>query len=724
MSQGQIKIKDLEFFYLVELTRQKIKPLSRWEKPLNETALQWLRSQGFYVEVIPRKTLLRKQVFETIFSTTSHYIDFYSNKFNNTHLRKDPLAQKSEGFLFGYPSCCVRQFIKQPYIQNNIKKEDQSILFHWACPDCRATYELLPYYNSIHRRTLERYDEEIRPLVSSPERSLRKFHKKAAIAAGIVLALSTGNLLSQTFPDTTHFIPISNDSDVDGLAYAEEFYLGTDYINPFTQEEGKNDGEFWSAFFKTLIDNLPTEEQAEQPYKIECHMDGIETCKKCGKEVDMGHIIIVNPLRNMELDIPYIGLHYMENGCFSYWGDIHEARVNMDALKKILFAYDPKHILSVKEDSDNDGLTDAEEDSLYLNPNDPDTDKDGLPDGADVAEQLIRLFPKLKEKADNAHSSVSFYPVFGIENCTICGSIHNMGYVEFTNPENGRTYKFHFNGLHALAHGSFAYDGTTNSDQRADAVKLYRTMKTHVLFIDGDSDNDGLTNEEELYFGYDPEKVDTNGDGVCDGMDLALSLTGIMDSLPTEPVQDGPYILHNYTRGVWNCLLCGDPINMGFMEIFNPKLSSDSLQVSYYAYHFLKKGSFAYEGRTGIEQWLEGRTDPIELAKYLDYLTGISSESPIISPDNFVLEQNYPNPFNPVTTIRFELPRSLHIELSIFDSGGKRIKTLFNCFKGAGSHSIQWDGTNESGVAVASGLYIYKLQSANFVLSKKMLLLR
>ena len=79
-TQMQIKIKDFEFFYLVELTRQKIKPLSRWEKPLNETALQWLRSQGFYVEVIPRKTLLRKQVFETIFSTTSHYIDFYINK--------------------------------------------------------------------------------------------------------------------------------------------------------------------------------------------------------------------------------------------------------------------------------------------------------------------------------------------------------------------------------------------------------------------------------------------------------------------------------------------------------------------------------------------------------------------------------------------------------------------------------------------------------------------
>ena len=93
-------------------------------------------------------------------------------------------------------------------------------------------------------------------------------------------------------------------------------------------------------------------------------------------------------------------------------------------------------------------------------------------------------------------------------------------------------------------------------------------------------------------------------------------------------------------------------------------------------------------------------------------------------PENFVLEQNYPNPFNPATTIRFKLSRSSHMKLAIFDSGGKRIKTLFNCLKNAGSHSIQWDGTNESGAAVASGLYIYKLQSGGFVLSKKMLLLR
>lgn len=724
MSQDQIKINDFEFYYLVELTRQKIKPLSRWEKPLSETTHCWLRRQGFYVDIIPRKTLLRKQIFETIFSKSSRYVDLYRHKFSNTPLRKGPLTQKLEGFLFGYPSCCVRQFIQQPYILNNLKKADQSILFHWACRDCRATYELLPYYHAIRRQTLEWYEQEIRPLVKADGGYKRRFPKKAAVAACIALWLSTGALYGQTTSDTTHFIPVSNDCDSDGLSYSEEFYLGTAYTYAFSQTDEKNDGEFWSTFFKSLIDSLPTEEQADQPYKIECMMRGMETCQKCGKEVNMGHIIIVNPLRNLELQIPYIGLHYMESGCFSYWGDIHKARVNIDTLKKILFAYDPKHILPVKEDSDNDGLTDAEEDSLYLNPSDPDTDKDGLPDGADVAEQLIRLFPKLKEEADSIHSSISFNSVKGLENCTVCGSTHNMGYVEFKNPENGRTYNIHYNGLHALAHGGFAYDGTTNSDQRADAVKLYRTMKTHMLFIDNDSDNDGLTDDEELYFGYNPNKADTDEDGVCDGMDLALSLTGIMDGLPNEPAADNPYLVHHYTYGSWNCLLCGEAINMGFMEIFNPGLGSDSLHISYYAYHFLKKGSFAYEGRTGGEQWLEGRIDPIQLSKYLDYLSEIHPGSSEKVPENFILKQNYPNPFNPKTAISYQLTAVSNVELTVYNILGQKVKTIVNKGQSAGPHSVIWDGTDNNNRTVSSGVYIYKLQAGNEKQSRKMLFLR
>jgi hypothetical protein len=80
------KEKLFEFYYLAELTLQKLKPLSRWEKPLDEKYQRWLKYKGFCIETIPRKTMLGKTVYETVFSTSSRYVDFYKRKFYNLHL--------------------------------------------------------------------------------------------------------------------------------------------------------------------------------------------------------------------------------------------------------------------------------------------------------------------------------------------------------------------------------------------------------------------------------------------------------------------------------------------------------------------------------------------------------------------------------------------------------------------------------------------------------------
>ena len=88
--------QDFEFYYLVELTKQKIKPLSRWEKPLNQNLIKWIQKQGLYVDTIPRKTILNREIIETIFSTSSHYLDFYHRRFYNTLLQKYVTSQQLE----------------------------------------------------------------------------------------------------------------------------------------------------------------------------------------------------------------------------------------------------------------------------------------------------------------------------------------------------------------------------------------------------------------------------------------------------------------------------------------------------------------------------------------------------------------------------------------------------------------------------------------------------
>ena len=74
------------------------------------------------------------------------------------------------------------------------------------------------------------------------------------------------------------------------------------------------------------------------------------------------------------------------------------------------------------------------------------------------------------------------------------------------------------------------------------------------------------------------------------------------------------------------------------------------------------------------------------------------------------LHQNYPNPFNPETVILYELPRTSQVEVVIFNLLGERIRTLVNQRQMAGQHRLPWDGRNEFGMPVPSGVYLYRVR--------------
>jgi len=93
-------------------------------------------------------------------------------------------------------------------------------------------------------------------------------------------------------------------------------------------------------------------------------------------------------------------------------------------------------------------------------------------------------------------------------------------------------------------------------------------------------------------------------------------------------------------------------------------------------------------------------------------------------PKKVVLSKNYPNPFNPTTTIRFGLPEKSKVTLMIFSTTGERVSILVNENLPEGYYQVQWDGTNDSGTPVASGLYIYELKTGEKRIVRKMLLVR
>jgi hypothetical protein len=86
---------------------------------------------------------------------------------------------------------------------------------------------------------------------------------------------------------------------------------------------------------------------------------------------------------------------------------------------------------------------------------------------------------------------------------------------------------------------------------------------------------------------------------------------------------------------------------------------------------------------------------------------------------SFALKQNYPNPFNPSTTIMFEVPKSSVVRLSVYDLLGREVSALLNERRDAGVHEVEFEGSN-----LASGVYFYRLQTGDFVQTKKLMILK
>jgi plastocyanin len=85
---------------------------------------------------------------------------------------------------------------------------------------------------------------------------------------------------------------------------------------------------------------------------------------------------------------------------------------------------------------------------------------------------------------------------------------------------------------------------------------------------------------------------------------------------------------------------------------------------------------------------------------------------------------NYPNPFNPSTTIRYTLAEEAYVTLKIYNTLGQEVATLANELQTAGDKSAVWNGTNQEGARVSSGIYIYRIQAGDFVRTQRMILMK
>jgi hypothetical protein len=108
----------------------------------------------------------------------------------------------------------------------------------------------------------------------------------------------------------------------------------------------------------------------------------------------------------------------------------------------------------------------------------------------------------------------------------------------------------------------------------------------------------------------------------------------------------------------------------------------------------------------------------------LDIDFNYSSTEPSVVPVAARLGQNYPNPFNPETTISYEMLQNGEVTINVYNLKGQKVKTLVNDTKAAGEHTVVWNGKDDSGNNVSSGVYFYKMQAGRYTSTKKMILMK
>jgi hypothetical protein len=711
-----LKKLNFDLSYLALLTMTGLKPLSRWEKGLNQTEKNILHN--FDLEILDVNRLLKNgdSTSETIFSVSAKLLHLYRDRFEGTAICHTPDVIRFEGHLFGYPGCCVESYIRNGYTKNQLIKQDQEILFHWSCPDCQITPLLIPYYQKIYEQCRQLFSE---PVVSSKTYDFKNPFKKA-ISIAASLTLFSGLIYpfenEQNSPPCSaqnphwFLLPENIDRDKD---YISDDYEAILEFNPSiadTDSNGMPDGiEFAKAIYSNY-QQLDSNPQTDSSYVQHYQMDGLEKCSICDSLFDMGYAEIINPIENLKLAVPYISLHhFLKHGSLQYEGNVHgRGIVNPALLDFIMTSKGPSHRTVVSGDGDQDCVPDTLEPFLGTDPLLPDSDNNATIDGVDWALRLasrIEALPR-EETEEKVYAVDHLYR--GVIPCPCCGEYINMGYLEIINPMKSSSMNIPYMDIHYLQRGSLTIESSVHQLNEI----LLSEDKPHQLTVLSDMDEDGLKDDEETALQTNPQDWDTDQNTIGDGEQLAKEMAAIIHTL--KP----PYIEHQQFWGLEKCEICDSTVNMGFIRVINPDMP-DSLEIPYIGLHYMEHGSFSYYGDLHV-----GRINPVKLKKLLQFVSGVNDHTSNTYTERFNLYHNYPNPFNPTTTIRFDLPKPADVKLEVYNLLGQRMATLINGYQLAGNHTVTWNGKGDEGEDMATGLYLMKLTAGNQILTRKMFLIR
>ena len=172
----------------------------------------------------------------------------------------------------------------------------------------------------------------------------------------------------------------------------------------------------------------------------------------------------------------------------------------------------------------------------------------------------------------------------------------------------------------------------------------------------------------------------------------SVEFTGVSSRLP-----EGWIMASNFENGTLKIAMAGlTPLTNGSVALVNLSLKD-------------KDASVSIQGNAVLNDQLAGALNAVKVKEI---------------PSEFSLSQNYPNPFNPTTNIKYAIAQDARVSLVVYNILGQAVRTLVNAEQESGYYTVRWDGTNDFGSKVSSGIYIYRISAGNFTSTVKMNLLK
>lgn len=501
--------------------------------------------------------------------------------------------------------------------------------------------------------------------------------------------------------DAYEYQPV--DSDSDGLDDDTEDLLGTDPLDPDTD----NDGLWDAQEVDPALDSNPRDADTDD--------DGIAD----GTEVTVHNT--APTLRDSDGDgLPdglELGYTSGQPGGYSDGLGIPFAGTNM-----ILFVADTDPATSTDPnlpDSDFDGLLDGQEDMDHdglldareTDPNDPDSDGDTYLDGYEVEIGSDPLDPESTPLDFLPPNHLRFADVPGDQ-----GGAVRLSWLRSIHDAPGATVTITGYGIYRRIDGK----------ARTEADKLGGWDSVGWIAAHGDS----------VYNVVVPTLCDSTITGACWSVCFVRATTAdpfqFFDSLP-----DSGYSVDNLAPGVPQQIVAdyrGDGVALVWQPAAEPDFQYYRIYRAVDPDFVPSPGNLLHE--TALSTWEDATEDPW-LFHYriaaVDHagnegeagVPGLVSGLPDVrAPLRTALLAAAPNPFNPSTTLAFDLAAAGPVRLAVYDAAGRLVATLLDEHRDAGRHRVVWDGRDRNGRMAAAGVYLYRLQSGSFMATRRMVLLK